>query len=50
MCDCNEIFIEKGISINHSEQARESLEQHNKEMDEAVTVTLDKNIHAIDLK
>ena len=50
MCDCNELFIEKRISIDHSNKAIESIEQHNKEMDEAVIVTLDKNIHAIDLE
>ena len=50
MCDFNEIYVEKGISINRSEQMRESIEQHNKEIDEAVIVTLYKNIHAIDLE
>jgi len=50
MCDCNELFIEKTISIDHSNKAIESIEQHNKEMDEAVIVTLDRNIHAIALE
>ena len=50
MCDCNELFIEKRISIDRSNQAIESIEKHNKEIDEAVIVTLDKNIHAIDIE
>ena len=30
MCDCNELFIEKGISIDRSKQARESSDQNKK--------------------
>ena len=40
----------KGISIYQSKQVRESIDQHNNEMDEAVKVTLDKKIHSIDLE
>ena len=50
MHDCNKLFIEKGISIYHSEQVHESIEQYNKEMDESVIVTIDKNAHAIDIQ
>ena len=50
MFDYNEFFIENGISIDHSEQVRNSVEIHNNEIDEAAIVTLYKNTYAIDLK
>ena len=50
MCDCDELFIEKGISIDHSDQVCESIEKHNKEIDASFIVTLGKNTHAIDLQ
>ena len=50
MCDCNELFMEILISINHSEQVRESIGMYNKEIDEAMIVTLGKNIHDVDIE
>ena len=50
ICECNELFIEKGLSIDHSEQVHESIDQHNKEMQEAVIFTLETNTHTIDLQ
>ena len=44
------ILLEKLISIDRSEQVRESIEQCNKEMDEAMIVALDKNINDVDLE
>ena len=50
MCDYNELFKENGVSIDHSKQVRDSIEQNNKEIYEAMIITLDENNHAIDLQ
>lgn len=50
LCDCNELFKEKGARIDRSEALRNSIADHNREIDDAAIITLDANAHAIDLQ
>ena len=50
LTNCNELFIENKISIEDYQQTKESINDHNKEADETVIVTLDHNACAMDMK